>query len=515
MINLLGELRAGAARGLPRVESDFTVEKAPDKTGKLAHLGQGDDYKLSPQVKDNAADLEEFLEFLDQMDELYTEILGHEGGARQALVELHHHVSTMEETIQMEKEALLPTTIMQLYNRFEGQELVCQRMIHRAKSMLDTLRDNKAEVVVEIKPGNEPGFCGRCARWFCCCGRAHNERLVQKVPAFLDPVRQSIASARAAEYKRLVLRFFAARSANKADLIVRTTRQLTFAFPDAMEHEVEQVMEFPEHAMSALAQRLEKGQDGITLEHVIMAKEADSEKENLKRLVVGSKELQLLMMQFAELVGSQGDALDDIEANIKSVLEVSNEAIETLTEALAQKKKYEENMRRLHRAGYVLCCCIAFVIVSFLIRFCEQNHEYIAPAVNALAAPVASLKSKAAQVVAPSSSELQLNDIQSKLGNKHQFQVREKYRSAAQHSRRVAQPGGFMAQYAAWPVNSSVIHSLALTSRGKAARHSALRKRSAAIQQDDVKLELRHRHQNTATEAKVESRRSPRAGFMD
>lgn len=490
MINLLGQLRAVSARGLPQVKSQPPAEKAPDETGKIAQLRRGNDFKLAPQVEDNAADLEDYLEFLDQMDELYTEILEHEGAAKQALVDVHHHVNTMEETIQLEKEALLPTSIMQLYNRFESQELVCQRMIGRAKSMLDTLRDNEAEVVVEIKAGSEQGFCGRCAKWFCCCGRADEQRLVHRVPDSLNPVRQSIASARAAEYKKLVLRFFAARSANKADLIVRTTRQLTFAFPDAMEQEVEQVMEFPDHAMSALAQRLEKGQEGITLEHFIMAKEADPEKENRKRLVVGAKELQLLMMQFAELVDNQGDALDDIETNIKSVMDISNEAIDTLSEALAQKKKYEENWRRLYRAGYAILCCIGLLFVSFVIKFCEKNHEYIAPAVDAFAKPVRSLKSEAAKVVTPSSSELQLNNFQmSRPSSKHQFQVQGEQIPAASNSKPVAKPGGFMAHHATWPANSSVIRSLALTSRGKAARHPALRKRSSVIQQDDVKLE--------------------------
>jgi len=361
MLNRLHQLRDASSRLAPLVERETGAETATKEAASGPNKEVDNDAeedaaqkaKAALPPKESEAELEEYLEFLDQMQELYREILGFEGAAAQSIDELRHHVDNMEETVRQEREALLPATILQLSNRFESQELVCQRVMHGAKSNIDTLKHREAELIIEqVKEQST------CARWLW----PDKERLAHSVPELLEPVRQSMASARAAEYKRLVLRFFDARSENKAELIMRTTRQLRFAFPDAMECEIEQVMEFPEHGIMAVARRLEKGQV-VTLEQFIIEKEADREKANQNRLVVGAKEVKLMMLQFSELIDNQGEDLTAIEDNIKSVLEQTNEAVVVLTDALKQKREWERNMRRFK----IAVACILLLVFMFLL----------------------------------------------------------------------------------------------------------------------------------------------------
>lgn len=364
MLSRLADLRAEAADASVSVKADFDDEEADQQdAAEVAEPVEGawvppdETRELTPEEE------LEYLEFLEEMHDLYHELLADDGAVVQALAEIRHHVDNMDETILEEKEALLPTKISQMSNRFEGQELVCQRMINRAKGTLETLKTRQAEVDTEKKPEAPSGW----RSWF-----SGKERLVESAPAYMEPVRQAMASLRSAEYKELVRRFFNARSAVKHEVSMRTQRQLRFAFPEAKEYEFDQVMEFPESAITAVALRLEKG-DRITLEQFIQVAESDPEKENQRRLEQGAKELKLLMLQFSELIDNQGEMLDAIESNIKQVLQDTTEAIDTLAQAVEYKRTYEKNMRRMK----ICCgCCFMFMIL-LVIQYIRKTYHHV------------------------------------------------------------------------------------------------------------------------------------------
>lgn len=93
--------------------------------------------KPSSETTKETPDIEQ-LEFVQDVQDLYKEILEDEGATAQAFEEVRHRVENMEEIVQLEHEALLPSKLAQLANRFESQELVCQRMIRRAKEISHT-----------------------------------------------------------------------------------------------------------------------------------------------------------------------------------------------------------------------------------------------------------------------------------------------------------------------------------------------------------------------------------------
>jgi len=431
--------------------------------------------------KISTRELDEYLEFLDEMHECYKELLVDEGATVQACAEIEHHVINMEETIQLEKESILPSRIAQMSNRFDGQELVCQRMINRAKGMLDILKNREVEVHCEDAPAER----SNCRKWLW----PDQERLAHNAPMYMDPVRQSIAKARADEYRTLVLRFFQARSTNKSEVLRRTTRQLRFAFPDAEEAELDQVMECPDNAAVALSKRLEKG-DKVTLVRFIEEAEADAEKQNQKKLEQGAKELKLMMLQFSELIDNQGEALNAIEANIKMVLEETTEAIAVLNDALEAKLADERQRRCVRMCG---CCCLlmfAFLIWGWIASVIEEMEH---PGTTFLKKTGLSKYTK--YFSSRKSSKLQLQVL-----DQHVFHESEQWldkhlphvqggQGPAPHTYRVVEKRkprpGFIAPRASL-LENPVLRGVALTARGTAARHSGLRKRREVMGPDNA-----------------------------
>lgn len=290
----------------------------------LRNLAQGS----SPDVddpgkkKDELAD-DEYAERLAEMQAQYKEILEDEGVTTQAFEEVRLRVESMEELVQLQKEALLPSRLQQLANRFEGQELTCQRMIRRAKEALVALRAEDADVdeddIVHIS---------------------------------LTPIRNNIARVRGKQFKDLVQGFFTARAHNREEMLIRATRQLRYAYPDALDEELNDILEFPELAAVAIAQRLEKGADGVTLDGILA--EMEGKKADAKKLEQGAKELKLMFLQFAELIDNQGENLTAIESNIKTVIEETTEAIGNLLDAEAEKRAYERKWMKFYIIIFLL-----------------------------------------------------------------------------------------------------------------------------------------------------------------
>merc|ERR1719401_1010969 len=168
----------------------------------------------------------------------------------------------------------------------------------------------------------------------------------------LAPVRASIARVRGMEFKRLVQGFFTARAHNREGMLKRASRQLRYAYPDALDEELSDILEFPELAAVAIAQRLEKGADGVTLDGILA--EMEGKKADARKIEQGAKELKLMFLQFAELIDNQGEALTAIEANIKTVIEETEEAIGNLIDAEEQKRAYQRKWMKFYFIAFIL-----------------------------------------------------------------------------------------------------------------------------------------------------------------
>jgi len=319
MLCRLGELREAAG-----ADVDVELEKPSSEEGTIT--------KEQEQL-----DID-WLEFIEDMKEMYKEILEDEGACVQACDEVADKVSNMNEIVELERDALLPTKLAQLANRFESQELVCQRMIRRAKEMLTTLRADDQDIDED-----------------------------DVALGALRPVRTSISKVRALEFKALVQGFFSARARNRQEMIMRAARQLRFAYPDALEEELKDIMEFPELAFVAISRRLEKGSE-VTLDGILG--EMEGKKADAKKLEQGAKELKLMFLQFAELIDTQGEALTAIEANIKTVIEETSEAIGVLLEAEEQKRAYERKKLKF----YIIVFLLVFYFILYPWLFKRQRN---------------------------------------------------------------------------------------------------------------------------------------------
>jgi t-SNARE complex subunit (syntaxin) len=300
-----------------------------------------DEKNPTPKEKNEEEPDHERLEFVEELQRLHNEILVDDSACVQACQEVRLRVGNMEEIAQLMREALLPSKISQLENRFEGQELVCQRMIRRAKDMLTTLRGEDQDYDEE----DDHAYIS------------------------LRPVRTAIARVRAREFKALVQAFFAARASIREEMLVRANRQLRFAYPDALEEDITEIMDFPELAVGAIGRRMEQGPE-VSLEGILG--ELEGKKAGAQALEQGAKELKLMFLQFAELIDSQEGNLNAIEANIKTVMNETSEAIGILTDA-------EEEMRAYQRKRLKMFI-LAFVVILILVR--HYLWPYIGPYVD-------------------------------------------------------------------------------------------------------------------------------------
>jgi len=399
----------------------------------------------------------EWQEFVEEMQDLYKELLEDEGATAQACDEVGQRVRNMEEIVQLEREALLPTKLSQLASRFESQELVCQRMIRRAKEMLTTLKADEGEADLDED---------------------------EQASLALRPVRLSIAKVRALQFKKLVQAFFTARSHNRQEMITRAARQLRFAYPDALEEEITDIMEFPELAFVAISRRLEKGSE-VTLDGILG--EMEGRKANAQKLEQGAKELKLMFLQFEELIDTQGENLTAIEANIKTALEETTEAIGLLTETEQAKRAYQRKKLKFYIfLGFVGLYFVAYLYEQYFGDTGAGKHPYwyfFGSCFSAVGHFVAGEAEKGyelaagqAQQVQSKTSVLQVLHRPHRRMGRHQQLAPESSEGHKKHS----PSRGFIAPREHL-LADPVIRSVALSARGGAARHrhSGLRKARA------------------------------------
>lgn len=330
MLNRLADLRSSTGQRARPADEVGEDGDAGDQEGEYEEELE-DEQELDDEEK----------AFMEDMQERFQEMLEDEGAAKQAFTEVRNRVDNMHNFVKEAQTALLPSKIATLQSKFESEEIICQRMIRRAKETLAELRAEDEDY--------EEDEVAALALW---------------------PVRQSLAKARGKEFKMLVQGFFNARSHSKQEMLKRAYRQLKFAYPDALDEELRDILEFPEVAIDAINQRLEKGAEANSLEHIL--EELEGKKGDSKKLEQGARELKLMFLQFSELIDTQGEALDSIEANIQSVITETSEAIGTLQEAEQAKRLYQGQMLK----GSICCIILLFVFAIYpMWKYCMGEAQ--------------------------------------------------------------------------------------------------------------------------------------------
>lgn len=463
MLSRLSELQDAAGAGPP---PDLDIQRPPSD---------------EKDEKDEKAPKEEcdieWVEFVAEQKEIYKVILEDEGITVQSCGEVKQRVDNMMEIVQMEKEALLPTKLAQLASRFESQELVCQRMIKRAKEALTELRNDDQDFDED-----------------------------DLAPIALNPVRTAIAKVRALEFKALVQRFFAARSSNREEMMSRAARQLRYAYPDAHDDEISDILEFPELAFVAITRRLENGSE-VALDGIMG--DMEGRRADSRKLEQGAKELKLMFLQFSELIDTQGENLTAIEANIKTVIEETTEAIGILVDAEGEKRAYERKMLKFYFFIFLvlfyfvlgpiffqrqrngdpcyfvqLCGMIQGLFASLFGGIWKNTPSRKAVGLSSESTPAASTPTtNASKAAAPSLLQFEPTELDL-LGQRRLHSHTTHQLAAGDPLERPKRSSGFISKRA--PVlDNPVLRSVAVLARGGAARHSAFRRPKAEIQQEN------------------------------
>lgn len=234
-------------------------------------------------------------------------------------------------TAQVER-IVLPSKLQQLTSSLKSQEDIVQQRIHRAKALIDTLR------------GEEPD------------AQKHVKR-----------IRENLTHRVTATFKKLVRRYFDTRQTHREEVLRRAKRQLRIAFPEAHDEALADILEYPELAAIAIARRLERGANARSATIEAVLSELDSTRGDLIRLEDGARELKAMFFKFAELVDSQGEALNNVEAQV-------HEAADHIAEAVTIYKQAE---RSKEESDWRLWTFRLKVVVFLFIVFCLLNYSLV------------------------------------------------------------------------------------------------------------------------------------------
>lgn len=247
--------------------------------------------------------------------------------------DLRAEVETFRNVAAQAEKIVLPSKLQQLTSSLKSQEDIVQQRIHRAKGLIDTLRGSDPEAQSHVKR-----------------------------------IRENLAFRLAAVFKELVQRYFDTRQRHRDEVLRRARRQLRVAFPEAREQALEDILEFPELAAIAVARRLERGAGGrgASIEEVIS--ELDGARGDLIRLEDGARELKAMFFKFAELVDSQGEALNNVEAQVHEAADHIAEAVVIYKQA--ERSKEESDWRIwTFRLKVFLFLAIVFCICNYTLVF--------------------------------------------------------------------------------------------------------------------------------------------------
>lgn len=247
--------------------------------------------------------------------------------------DLRAEVESFHNTTAQVQRVVLPSKLQQLTSSLKSQEDIVQQRIRRAKGLIDTLRAEEPDV-----------------------------------PKHVKRIRENLAHRVTTAFKELVRKYFDTRQGHRDEVLRRARRQLRMAFPEARDEALEDILEYPELAAIAIARRLERGANArsATIEAVLA--ELDSTRGDLIRLEDGARELKAMFFKFAELVDSQGEALNNVEAQVHEAADHISDAVAIYKQAERSKEESDWRLWTFRLKVFVFLF-IVFAIFNYSLVF--------------------------------------------------------------------------------------------------------------------------------------------------
>eukprot|EP00927_Polykrikos_kofoidii_P055311 TRINITY_DN49580_c0_g1_i1.p1 TRINITY_DN49580_c0_g1~~TRINITY_DN49580_c0_g1_i1.p1 ORF type:complete len:502 (-),score=93.92 TRINITY_DN49580_c0_g1_i1:102-1607(-) len=283
-------------------------------------------------------------------------------------------LAKMRDTRACERQAVLPEKIQQLSSKLDSEESSCMRLLNSTKTLLEDLRN-------QPKPTEPPEK------------KAQREKLEFQT---YQRIRENYAQWYKSDFDILVQDFFSLRSQLRQEIVAFIRRRLRFAYPDANEDILQEVLLFPQLAKMAIDRRMDVGEDEEvpSLEDVF-EELAESDFSQEIKLTTETGELKMLFIQFAEIIAAQGEALSAVEANIQKTLKHTQDAIGSLESAVNFKREAQRlaamrklGMRMLGVAAVFLVLksmgapvedgiAAVWYVLTFAFRSAESEYEQI------------------------------------------------------------------------------------------------------------------------------------------
>jgi len=199
------------------------------------------------------------------------------------------------------RKTTLPTKLSKLSSQVVQEESKCLKLMKKTAEMINQIAENNPEA-----------------------GRTF-ENLRRRLS---DLLFEDLAEAQ----EELV----AMRSKRQQEFRDRTQRMLIYTFPEVNAKQVNEVMEAPELAADIIQHRLTYGDDADF--ETIHAKVSSSTAGLQRRLEAEALQIEIMFFQFSELVSKNDGMLSQIEENIQSTLQHTEDAIVNLKEANELKR---------------------------------------------------------------------------------------------------------------------------------------------------------------------------------
>jgi hypothetical protein len=261
-----------------------------------------------------------------------------EAVARSAFLKADEKVASMQQMTQDLSDVMLPERTHRLSVRLRAEESTCLNLIRRTGQLLKVLKGNSS-----------------------CSG---NDLDTQGLT--LQRMRGNLVELLNIEVNKLSEVVCKMRAHRKEDDVDRTCRLLQYAFPDATEEDIKAALVVPEIATVALAKRLDEGEERCPRLDVLSADLQTSALIMQRRLEAEAMDIELLFFRFNDLVNANDAPLSEIENNIESTLNQTNEAIANLKEANNLKRGNEKRLLMMR-----FCCVlvIVFMVWTFFGKF--------------------------------------------------------------------------------------------------------------------------------------------------
>lgn len=290
--------------------------------------------------------------------ELYIE----EAVARSSLTKVSDRLQSLHKMLRELRKVMLPGSAQQLTAKILAEEQATMKLIKRTHELIVILQGSEEGAVVEDFD-DELDDLDHFTATPSMSPAVFKQRTLQKM-------RRNLSTVLTLDLSKVSEEFVDFKQQRRLEGVERTRRHLKFAFPDALENDIEQAMEMPEIAAEAVKRRLDDKEKCPKL-HVLIDELQSSKLGMQKRLEAEARDIEILFMRFSEMVGSNDQRLTEVESNISSTLVQTTEALQNLADA--QDLQKGNNRRRV----LMQCCCfgvLIFMVYSFVAPIIDKTR---------------------------------------------------------------------------------------------------------------------------------------------